>query len=368
MDQEPDTTGHPPSSPHFRGERRPRAARPADQPAREAVQRPHLQAPPEPELPTLFELPNLDPLAPFSPAPAVDETQHVVHNRHSGPPAGHVDPPSGNQIPRDQVPSEPEPGDSLEFAGTREESRFDEESGPKAEDFRPAADVKLSGSMQRADGSWGGRSALVILMLVMVTLAFLAGRSLTRLRDATSESMIADEPPQSLQGRDQVFADAEYESEMSVPSYIAEAETVPEVPTMGPIGIQTETQSGQTGSPTLTLGEPTTAIVESTSDNPFPGPIQTPPESVVTFRTDDSANVPAATIPTTPLADLPSGMNDRLKLEDGYVESNTPFSIEDFLSEEGLRMIDSLNQAKAQSAPASDIDLDAAFFQTPIEF
>lgn len=323
--------------------------------------------------PTLFELPNLDPLAPFSPQPPIEDTQHVLHNSHQGPPAGHFDPPSGNQIGRERRPSNPAPSDAIDSAAAR---HADANVAPTESDFTPTDDT-----------SWIGRSALVILMLVLVTLAFVAGQTLTQFRDrdATSESKLADDAGEGASTSQlatstsaTTVADAEYETEMETvepPSYIA-----------GPLEAKIAAKSNRanTASNPLTLGEPTIAGADSTAVNPLPEPIPNSHGAVVGFRSSPTQPVEHSTAPTTgvptlgvpmtademagaPLADLPSGMDDRLKLEDGYIRSETPFSIENFLSEEGLRMIAALDD-DPDPTPTTTDDLDAAFFEIPLEF
>ncbi|MEL6104458.1 MAG: hypothetical protein AAFU85_00415 [Planctomycetota bacterium] len=328
--------------------------------------------------PTLFELPNLDPLAPFAPQSPIDtqtpidDVQHVLHNSHQGPPAGHVDPPSGNQIGRDQRPSSPAPSGAIDSAAALQREAM---TDPTERDFKSSE-----------YSSWGGRSALIILMLIMVTLAFVAGQTLTQLRDrdATSESKLADDAAETAADSHLAQSenatrvsdagyDSQYETEVVAPGYVA-----------GPLETKIAAQSRVGSTPAnhpLTLGEPTIAVADSTSADLLPEPIPNsssavvgfrssgdpPPEpSVASSRSMSGAPTTSSATSTAPLDDLPSGMGDRLKLEDGYVQSETPFSIESFLSEEGLRMIAELDDPE----PTSNMidDLDPAFFEIPLEF
>ncbi|QEG02542.1 hypothetical protein Mal15_66630 [Stieleria maiorica] len=302
-------------------------------------------------LPTLFELPDR---TPEGLQRKRQSDPFFIHDAHNGPPASHVDPPSGNH----SYLSHPEPfspvgSDSALPGGADHGSDHGQgyisspaEAAAPTEESRVAAFHGEPMKWATAKASWATRSAIVMLVLLLVSVAFLFGRSSnspsdpTQLTDVDGDDLgetvvvitedfdISDDPSssdpiQQIAATDDIVTpevatqENQTPSTEALPSYIAEAPT----------------PSGGLGEPSASL--PAESLPEEIAQALLdtPGPLATddipevPPsldsnQSVVAYR---SSETDAVSDP------LPAGMEDRLRLEDGLRYSDTPYAIGNFL-------------------------------------
>ncbi|MDV6032649.1 MAG: hypothetical protein F9B45_21700 [Phycisphaera sp. RhM] len=384
MDQERDTTNNAKRSRpgRFRAEKSPKVARPSNAPQTPApAYRGDFQEIPDPTaervaaaadlLPTLFELPDR---TPEGLQRKRDAGRISIHDAHSGPPASHVDPPSGNHSHLSHSgPISPDDSDSAMPSGSAmpggvgrrsdsDPSRIEPpRDGSKLQDeSRVAAYRDESMNWATAKASWATRSAIVMLVLLMVTLAFFSGRGFnktgttedpSRLTDADAEDLgetivvitedmpvmddsAAAEPPQtdSDNASSTLIAQESHAADVSIETVDAPASSIADAPT-----------------PASMLGEPSAVLpgefdvadqdiphAPSASEVPNIPPSFDSNQSVVAFRSGESPSVPptaATDIDSDPLpaGTLPAGMEDRLRLEDGLQYSDTPYAIGNFL-------------------------------------
>ncbi|WP_372898321.1 hypothetical protein [Stieleria sp.] len=370
MDQERDTTNNAKRSRpgRFRAEKSPKVARPSNAPQTPAPSyRGDFQEIPDPTaervasaadlLPTLFELPDRTPEGLLRKR---DTARFSIHDAHSGPPASHVDPPSGNHSHLSHSgPISPVSSDSATPGGIGQHSDSDpsplepSRGGSESPDeSRVAAYRDESMNWATAKASWATRSAIVMLVLLMVTLAFFSGRGFnktgttedpSRLTDADADDLgetivvitediqlmddsAAAEPPQT-DPDNAASTQIAQESHAAVP-----ASSIADAPT-----------------PASMLGEPSAVLpgefdladqdippAPSANEVPNIPPSFDSNQSVVAFRSGESPNVPptaATDVDSDPLpaGNLPAGMEDRLRLEDGLRYSDTPYAIGNFL-------------------------------------
>lgn len=344
---------------------------------------PAADSPPMSEpLPILFELPDRTPEAVRK---RKESPQFSLHNAHAGPPASHVDPPSGNHSHLVHTgPTSPAGSDSIDADSDTSDVHGDPRlmHAPHGEtlpedDHKVAAyhDETMSWS-ENAKSSWVVRSAVVFLMLAMVTLAFFSGRGLRPSGPQTGESLLSETDSGSVKVDESVVvmiddiatledlasatgnaSATDYSSDSpgqeildaianlppdesafpaipmadllpeafqqpadaDLPSYIADSSKRLAAGTLGQPSASAphdDAVSGQTF--------PTVDIAAANSGVPAIAPSA---EAVVAFRTPEQNGIENGVRSN----DLPSGMNDRLKLEDGLRYSGTPYPIGNFL-------------------------------------
>lgn len=317
-------------------------------------------------LPVLFELPDQTPEARQK---RRESTQFRLHHAHTGPPASHVDPPSGNHShlvhsgPKSPTDSDSPHPDSDVVPG---ESDHRLASPPTADVF-PEPDHKIaayhddspSWSDNIKKASWAARSAVVLVMLAMVTLAFFSGRGLrptsslrsneTLLSDSEMDADALDESTvvmiddihtlgdfndtadqdildaiTSLPSEEMLPQEFEPASHHELPSYITNAPD--------------QMVAGKLGEPSVSI--PSTEYTNNQNLAGFPNtaneiavpPLDRPTESIVAFREPGPTGPGLMGTGNTFVHDnLPSGMDDRLRLEDGLRYSDTPLAIGNFL-------------------------------------
>lgn len=300
-------------------------------------------------LPTLFELPDRTPEAVQRQR---NSNQFAIHNAHSGPPASHVDPPSGNQsrlsqsgpiAPTDsnsvfpvRLPEQHASAPGLAADATGQSTISDENrlAAYKDEPMTWADDTKAS--------SWATRSAIVMLVLMMVTLAFFSGRGSNRTGTPSDDSRLTDAEIDDLGDTVVVITedfggDEDYTAnETTNTSLASQVPATESNPYQDP-----PSYVAQSPAPTGSLGEPSAAthsedeldLDEINGDSTFIAPpdFETN-ESVVNFRTNDpSLSDPSPSDAAADSDDLPAGMDDRLRLDDGLRYSDTPYAIGNFL-------------------------------------
>ena len=407
MDQERDTIGNDKSShrkrlwrdnstPNPSSGRETDKIRPFDKNASKGFQKIHAADPPadsEP-LPVLFELPDR---TPEDDRKRLQTPQFTLHNAHVGPPAGHVDPPSGNHSHLVHTgPTSPMGSDSIhpdaQLMDVQDELRLGDAPIDQAipeTDQKTAAyrDESISWSDQ-VKASWVARSAVVFLVLAMVTLAFFSGRGLRPGTPQSGESFLTKTKSSSKSVEDSVVVmidDIEMLEDLSSPvgAEAADASAVSSTP--APSLQNSSNVAGQeildaianlpqdeSGFPAIPAGDflqevdqpPAGADLPSyiadLNHQPKTGSLGTPSASTPnddvashqTFPSDefnsDPSRVPSITSATESVVafrkpdqngiinsalsnDLPSGMDDRLKLEDGLRYSETPYPIGNFL-------------------------------------
>ncbi|WP_182866271.1 hypothetical protein [Stieleria mannarensis] len=385
MDQEPDTTNHARSSRpgRFRPEKTTRDDRPGS-PAGDAnpngTNKTHrhsggfreIPAPPaEPldspaeALPTLFELPDR---TPEGLQRKRQGGRFSIHDAHSGPPASHVDPPSGNHshLSRPE-PFSPVDSDSALPGGTGDNSDLGHDPmGPPADAGTPMEESRVAAfhgapmKWASAKASWATRSAIVMLVLLLVSMAFLFGRSSnspndpSQLADVDGDELgetvvvitedfdISDDP--SSTGLSQQIAATD---DVVTPEVATQENQTPPAETLPSYIAEAPTPSGALGEPSALLpAEPLpsdalpaealpeeiaqalldTPVTSATEDIPAVPPSLESNQSVVAYRTSETdAASDAVSDP------LPAGMEDRLRLEDGLRYSDTPYAIGNFL-------------------------------------
>ncbi|QDV88042.1 hypothetical protein [Planctomycetes bacterium TBK1r] len=378
MDQERDTTNNAKRSRpgRFRAEKSPKVARPSNAPQTPAPSyRGEFQEIPDPTaervasaadlLPTLFELPDRTPEGLLRKR---DAARFSIHDAHSGPPASHVDPPSGNHSHLSHSgPISPVSSDSAMPGGIGQHSDSDpsplepsRDGSESPDESRVAAYRDESMNWATAKASWATRSAIVMLVLLMVTLAFFSGRGFnktgttedpSRLTDADAEDLgetivvitediqlmddsAAAEPPQTDSDNvsSTLIAQESHAADVSTEPVDAPTSSIADAPT-----------------PASMLGEPSAVLpgefdladqdippAPSANEVPNIPPSFDSNQSVVAFRSGESPNVPptaATDVDSDPLpaGNLPAGMEDRLRLEDGLRYSDTPYAIGNFL-------------------------------------
>lgn len=327
--------------------------------------------------PTLFELPDRTPEALRKKR---ESSQFAIHDRHSGPPANHVDPPSGDHShlgpigpnapndsdraaprqPPQADPSPAEPAPTSESATDFEPPaiaaryiRFDEQSAhePATTGAAVAASNPATATVRTA---WSSRSAIVMSVLAMVTLAFFTGRGLHQWRGPSEDPTLSDADLGDLDEtiviitEDTQGAEALADSIISEPpSYIAQAPVPDELDDLAKVeeiaATVEPTKAGELGQPTASVSLDNTIAATLASENmtsektpELPAAIE-PNESVVAFRANESENTDskntAATSTDIAANDdaLPQGMDSRLRLEDGLRYSDTPHAIGNFL-------------------------------------
>jgi hypothetical protein len=355
MDQERDTIGNPKSSQKGRiwqgnspstpqSSREQRLNQPHSSPDRQGIDATTVKTSSPADLssdalPTLFELPDR---TPEHLQRRRERSQLDVHDAHAGPPAGHVDPPSGNHSFLDQPgPTEPTnsrsalPGaDPLSSeSGSANESQAATEGQVTPDQKVAAFHDHSSSSSEDARAWWVIRSAIVMLVLMMVTLAFFSGRGFRGQGLPSDDRHVTDAEaaPETLAETivmlddPSTFPSASFKGllpeptalsgETDLPSYLADA-TLP-------------APSGSLGQPLApSLSNEPNATTAGNLENPqdFP-PIPSSPDAVVAFRAMEASVVENANNSDN----LPAGMSDRLNLQDGLRYTDTPFPIGNLL-------------------------------------
>ena len=345
-----------------------------------------------PEIPpTLFELPDRTPEALQKPK----ESPHfMVDEAHSGPPACHVNRPPGD-FSEIEPPPAPEPspfGPATPLVERPPSDVGSDHSYPVRIDSHPDAipdpehriaafHDQSSTEDFRAKPAWGVRSAITLLVLAMVTLAYFSGRRSRpgkteddpeRVAATSGDEVLIDvaadfesEPETSFDAKsDDPNADplasevlvtediltevaslpdsedeaakveaSEAETSAAVPSYVAEASIDSRNPDFAADIDSSFSQASSERSPDTALGEPSlsdesasfvSGLYEMESVG-FPNPLENG-DATVAYRT----NAGAEDLPE-PADDLPAGMDDRLRLEDGLRYTGTPYPIGNFL-------------------------------------
>lgn len=336
-------------------------------------------------LPTLFELPDRTP----EPSKQRQIAQFAIHDAHNGPPAGHVDPPSGSQshLRRHDPHS---PSDPL---GTLPGQHADGDSDDPASPNRPTPDphddatepeTRLAAyrdedSMRWAEvtsKTWVTRSSVIFLMLVMVTLAFLSGRGFRESSDSADSDDLNDliVITEDLEVIDELASAAETpsgnddspitqpstshtpESQLAQQSHADEESAaaggtdasvfdLPETflsDSVEPPSYVAELVTDNADAspePESSLGAPAAVSDVNVADNmpavPDTGTlpentlspsIEDVTDSVVAYRNPDQA-----ADGTLGSDELPAGMESRLRLEDGLRYTDTPYPIGNFL-------------------------------------
>ncbi|MCO8123934.1 hypothetical protein NHH03_19475 [Stieleria sp. TO1_6] len=195
MDQERDTIGN--SQNQQRGRFRPQLGE-SGPPYRRPPTPPQGTRPAAEPLPTLFELPDRTPEALLRRRGG----QASVHHAHSGPPASHVDPPSGDRSElQTSGPNSPTRSDAhasrFDFRALDDEAALPAtaESVEPTESKRPAF---FDGALQEVTNnvkSWGAWSAMIFLSLMMATLAFLSGRGMRSADSPEPRSQVSQVAP-----------------------------------------------------------------------------------------------------------------------------------------------------------------------------
>ncbi|QDV46944.1 hypothetical protein Enr13x_68530 [Stieleria neptunia] len=394
MDQERDTTNNAKRSRpgRFRAEKSPKVVRPGDAPETPAPSyRGDFQEISDPTsarvdsaaepLPTLFELPDR---TPEGLQRKRDAGRVSIHGAHSGPPASHVDPPSGNHSHLSHSgPLSPDhsdsamPGGSAMPAGVDRRSDSDPsrvgsplDASESPDEARVAAYHDESMNWATAKASWATRSAIVMLVLLMVTLAFFSGRGLNRTGTTEDPARLTDVDAEDVEETVVMITEdiqlmddaAAAEAPQAIIPDDRSAQIAQESPTAD---VPTETVDGTAldappsyiadgPAPAGMLGEPSAILpaefdlanqaissASAASEIPNIPPSFESNQSVVGFRSGETPNVPptAATdvdsdlLPAgnLPAGNLPAGMEDRLRLEDGLRYSDTPYAIGNFL-------------------------------------
>lgn len=341
-------------------------------------------------LPILFELPDR---TPNRMKQSHQSARFAIHDAHSGPPAGHVDPPSGDHHHlKPHYPTSPTdpaatlPGQHADWtpdptAPPSDQSRQDAgiDTQTKVAAHRDEDSMRWSDSR---GSTWATRSAIGFLIFAMVTVAFLSGRGF-RSGSATSEDNSIDDViviSEDFEGRDDGLLDAADESSVAStskaitppgdqplsrpgaantpndsaesvdtslpipeellrqttepPSYVAEA-----VDPSGTSGPAMESASGALGRPSESMPETIEPLPVPTTGDPQDFDIaMTPPADgvgVVAYRSE--ASTPSRGDGAQPFVDgrptdgLPAGMDDRLQLDDALRYTDTPYPIGNFL-------------------------------------
>lgn len=369
MDQERDTTDSSQSSRRgrFWREYGPTAP-PGDTASPRDVQKPAHSLPPRPDeqqprapqssgaadrldraedaLPILFELPDRTP-------EALERNrqsgQFTIHTPHAGPPASHVDPPSGNHSHLDfPGPTSPESSDSAApnaFAApdAPDQGPADASDERQTEERIAAYSNHSMSWAESSRASWATRSAIVMLVLMMVTLAFFSGRGLNRFGGGAGPNSLTDAEADKL-GETVVMITDDYEVSYDdadrdeldpLPMAAAAPESTSLVDNANG-GDESDFADSPSSAGSLGLPATTASVTEATES--FAGAVgensqsDIPPiigsnEAVVAFRANESTDIgsPDAT------DNLPSGMDSRLRLEDGLRYSDTPHAIGNFL-------------------------------------
>ena len=347
--------------------------------------------------PTLFQLPNRNTnQADTEPA----SSQFAIHQGHGGPPASHVDSPPGSQnqsnpsgphppldsnsaIPnhgeideqgnylRHDVPRVEEP---IASQPNTAESQAAQPRDSQQQQIAAYRDAPPMTWRQQSHTPWATRTVVVILVLLMATVSFFAGRGLDRSRGdgtdvvaevdskigeqeiilddlgetvvvITEEPMASDDVVSSDNlSAEQIAAEdssieppaesdepESFDLESSPPSYIAET-FEPELNTDHNL-----LDATPSGAAEPQLAAPQIAAADTSLEEELAALANDIPElsdsidSVVSYRTNEDIQ-PDQSEPVDETTDkLPQGMADRLKLEDGLRYTSTPFPIGNFL-------------------------------------
>ena len=146
--------------------------------------------------PTLFELPDLS-----VGRDSTDQEPHFIaaHASHDGPPASHLDMPPGGSGRRNRFdPNDPVPlsGHEKEWSGGSQKGHWDNTNSADAQrrSDGPSDRVAASNS-DPEEASRGSRGAIVLVTLMMLTLAFAAGRAMHSRVDLPSQPSLAEHEP-----------------------------------------------------------------------------------------------------------------------------------------------------------------------------
>lgn len=355
-----------------------------------------------PPLPTLFELPDRSPEAiRAKQLPLGDESAHALHQPHIGPPAGHFDTPPGSgqaggrRFPRTPV-TENDASPSIDEIESSQSQEIDRLNIAATSDSGSAADRQATfgetstfvAEATEENASWSGRAAMILLLMLMVTVAFVSGRGFHRSQSSAETDLVAGTGSHSQ--NDVEVAEQELkvlvDLEMQTSENLAPDDITSDFPPLlsdDPISEDVadndlsntdrsaeadaaEMDGGiQNGSAVASITPPTPANSTATGETPkstdailaeIEALAMSDPESSLDANegipeqriasldplATDFSNLPNTSASQQPLPpsfdgpkfasdDLPSGMGDRLRLEQGIRYSQTPHAIGGFL-------------------------------------
>lgn len=395
MDYERDTTENGKSA-----RRNWRRGKPTSNPSSDSVPAPPIEPSPAPEqpsgeIPTLFELPDCT-------SEGIHRRQEAqmhlydLHRPHSGPPASHLDPPSGNfsklTSPTPHTPEGTTPsldiidpclanGENADHVARSDTFESPDQPPERIAAYHPDDPPKWADSGRSA---WHTRAGIGVLVFALLTLSYMFGKrshtpqndndaTIAELTISEDDSvvMIADEILETPDAVEQVAADvSDAES-----SQIATAGVSPTDPTIQPSDVDplssqstddllariadaaqsvpppTNASNEIVGAPPLPITQPSRDSLSAPITAPLSSPLTddqtsameslnpesiTEPQfgldrsidSVVSYRENTQRDESAAEHDEH---DLPQGMADRLKLEDGLRYTDTPYPIGNFL-------------------------------------